>query len=421
LSAKTAFVRLTTMSCLPFARRASIALLLVAALLLAPLAGVRAQQVATVSFNPDDLELEAGEEDSVDVEVEDAEGLFSVEITINFDPAVVEVVDADPEEDGVQVELGGLIDAELVTTNEADNETGELQVAYSLDEESDSEPADGDGVLLTIQFLGVAGGPVELEFDEVTLANEAGDEQEVTWEGLETATATATEPEEETPTEEPSPTEEPPTPTEEPPTPTAEPEDTPTEEPTPTTEPTEPPTETSEATETVTPTETPEGTIEEEEDDEGLSTWAWVGIGLAVAAVIAGIVAYLRYRQGGEGPEGPEGPGGPDDFMGPVDPLGPGPLDAGGTQAPIGSGPGIPQDPAIPPPPPGGPQGPAIPPPPPGGAQGPAIPPPPGGAQGPAIPPPPGGAQGPALPPPPPPGGPPGAGGPGAPSGPAGA
>jgi hypothetical protein len=284
---------------------------------------VSAQDPATVLFEPEHPAVEADEEIEVDVEVRDAEALFGVEITLKFDPEAVQVVDADPEADGVQVELGGLLEAEEVETNEVDNEEGEIRVAYG--QQTPTEPADGDGVLLTLTLEGAGGGDAGLEFETVVLLREDGSEQEVTWEGMETPTPTATEQEtpEETETAEATETEEPePTPTEEetpePETPTEtatlEPTDEPTEEPTPTV--TELATETPP---TLTPTATAtasETADDEDDDDDGIPGWVWGGIvagvawtdddaggvpawtWLAVAAAIAlaAVAVFLGYR-----------------------------------------------------------------------------------------------------------------------------
>ena len=268
---------------------------------------VAAQDPAELKFSEDLTEFDPDEEREVTVEVTGAESIFAVEVSLTFDPAIVQVVDADPEEEGVQVELGGLIEADFVVLNEADNEEGEVRVAYS--QLAPAEPADGDGDLLTITFqAGEAGGDALIEIENAVLARDDGTPQDVTWPGMEddTPTATETETETETATEEPDDT---PEPTESP-SATEPPEETPTataEEPAPTetetatepppTETAPPETETPEASPslTATPEETPEAEGDEDDDDGGLPAAAWAAIALGVLVVAGGTLAALRY------------------------------------------------------------------------------------------------------------------------------
>lgn len=82
--------------------------------------------------------------------------LYAVDVTLTFDPATVEVVDADPERDGVQIVTGPLLVGKphfvvynRVTIDEEEN-AGTVEFVVSL--LNPAEPIDGGGTVATVRY-----------------------------------------------------------------------------------------------------------------------------------------------------------------------------------------------------------------------------------------------------------------------------
>jgi hypothetical protein len=96
--------------------------------------------------------------------------LRGFDLTIRFDPSVVQVVDADPTRDGVQVLLGSQFrnQPNFVADNTVDNAAGLITFATVL---LNNNSVSGDVVLIEInwQAVGAQGGSTALTFDRVDL------------------------------------------------------------------------------------------------------------------------------------------------------------------------------------------------------------------------------------------------------------
>jgi hypothetical protein len=186
--------------------------------------------------------------DIVITDVSNPPGLYAATVHLTFDPAVLEVVDADPTRPGVQIFTGTFpCPSEgpcVVQTNAANNTAGTIDYDVTLG--NPALPVSGNGTLATIRFSAKATGtsPVALESaalwdslnegivttpesGEVQVAEEAADTPQPTPTAASTATRTPTGTPRETNT--PAPTKTPkPTKT---PRPTATPKDTATPKP----------------------------------------------------------------------------------------------------------------------------------------------------------------------------------------------
>jgi hypothetical protein len=133
-----------------------------------------ADTVAIIHPDPIDAAVAPGDSAAVSVWIEDVSDLYGAQIHLRFDPAVIQIQDADPDEDGLQVRHGSLLDPAqgFVAANRADNETGEL--AYALTLLSPASPANGSGALIWIDFVALAVGRSEWAFQEVILATRNG-------------------------------------------------------------------------------------------------------------------------------------------------------------------------------------------------------------------------------------------------------
>lgn len=129
-------------------------------------------QDTTVSVVLSDTEVALGATTVVSVRVENVTDLYSAEVELTFDPALLEVVDADLDTGGVQIQPGGFLSPSIVVKNIVDQDAGEINfAAFQLDP---SEPISGSGTLATITFWGQAAGTCELHFEDVSLEEYGG-------------------------------------------------------------------------------------------------------------------------------------------------------------------------------------------------------------------------------------------------------
>ncbi|MBN1178496.1 MAG: hypothetical protein JXD18_04755 [Anaerolineae bacterium] len=141
-------------------------------LMISPLR-VASEGGASVRLDPPVLDLNAGETAEFSVLVYDVVDLAGAEVHLAFDPAVVEVVDADPQTDGVQIADGDFLAADLVAQNEVDVSSGVIN--YAVARMPPNAPANGSGRLAVITLRAVTGGePVALVLQDVLLADPDG-------------------------------------------------------------------------------------------------------------------------------------------------------------------------------------------------------------------------------------------------------
>lgn len=141
-------------------------------LLLSELTPVMADAEPVVVPSPQHIDIIQGEVDVIDLLISNVTGVYGIDIQVRFDPAVIEIVDADAEADGVQVYPGDLPQPDNVTTNWADNQTGVIRYTAT---QQDSAPAADSGVVLTILVSGrIAGRQSPLTIEAVTATNQQG-------------------------------------------------------------------------------------------------------------------------------------------------------------------------------------------------------------------------------------------------------
>ena len=153
---------------------ATLALLFVALLLSGPLTGIgSAQEGATVRLEPLP-EQEGVEAVTVAIHIENATRLYGVEVHLAFDPARLQVQDADPNKEGVQIQAGNFPSPDFVVQNQADNAKGTID--YAVTQLAPREAVDGSGVLATVTVKGKDKGTSSLTFVGAKLANPDGQE-----------------------------------------------------------------------------------------------------------------------------------------------------------------------------------------------------------------------------------------------------
>jgi LysM repeat protein len=179
---------------------------------------------------PASQNIDVGQVTTVTLRVENIESLYGYQAAIIFNPAILEVIDADAGRPGIQVGLGNFLQPDFVQQNSADNSVGAIICVVS--QLSPTTAVNGSGDLFTISFRGKAQGLSNVQFTDLKLARSDGMEISVT---RQNAQVTVGDPNQ----------------------PTATPTSTPTSTATPTSTPTSAPTST---TPTATPTATPVST-----------------------------------------------------------------------------------------------------------------------------------------------------------------
>lgn len=128
----------------------------------------------TVTVSPAQTSLACGETASVDIRIADVSKLFGVDIKVAYDPNVVEVVDADANASGVNVQPGDMPDVSggqgLIQINSVD--TGAGIIAYTAIRLNPAPAQSGGGVIANISFKGKASGTSSISLESVTLADE---------------------------------------------------------------------------------------------------------------------------------------------------------------------------------------------------------------------------------------------------------
>ena len=133
-------------------------------------AGPLAQGDTLLRFEPADTEVAIGGSTEVAVRVEDARSIGWAEIVVKYDPEILEVVDADPDIGGVQIELGPFLNPDSAGRNTVSPERGEIELA----QEAAGDAVSGSGVLARITFSGKALGTSDIWFADVLLEDDGG-------------------------------------------------------------------------------------------------------------------------------------------------------------------------------------------------------------------------------------------------------
>ena len=119
-----------------------------------------------------DLEIPLNTRVEVPVEVRDVSELYAVDLTIRFDPDVLQVEDANPNQAGVQPGLATFLDAGMTLFNEVDNETG--TVRFVMSQINPSEGKSGSGNLLVLYFVGKRAGASQVAVEHVEASDRYG-------------------------------------------------------------------------------------------------------------------------------------------------------------------------------------------------------------------------------------------------------
>jgi hypothetical protein len=137
---------------------------------------------ARVYADPPLLEIGEGQVGTIQILLADARNIYGIDLQATFDPGVVQVVDADSRQKGVQMAPGAFLNPDFTVYNTADNGTGRLR--YVITQTNPSPSANGKGVVLSVQFRGKSSGATsKLVITFAAVADRRGNKQPVTLRG----------------------------------------------------------------------------------------------------------------------------------------------------------------------------------------------------------------------------------------------
>lgn len=121
---------------------------------------------------------------AVDIVIENVNGLYGVEVHLVFDPAVVQVQDADPNTPEEQIAPGPPFHQgnSFVALNRADNKAGTVDFAVAL--LNPALPLQGRVVVATFHVVAAKAGVTEVKFAEALLASRDGEALESVSRGI---------------------------------------------------------------------------------------------------------------------------------------------------------------------------------------------------------------------------------------------
>ncbi len=126
-----------------------------------------------VKVNPEAKSVKAGETIQVAVDVMRVQNLAGVELHLTFDSGLLEAVDANETEDGVQIEHGGFVSPDFVALNQVDAAKG--SVDYAVVQLPPTPAVEGEGTLVKLRFRGKGTGEATITLDQVLLATLDGE------------------------------------------------------------------------------------------------------------------------------------------------------------------------------------------------------------------------------------------------------
>jgi LysM repeat protein len=120
-----------------------------------------AQATALVRVDPTATSIAVNQIVTVSVKIDNVSDLFGAEVHLAFNPNVLEVIDADPGQAGVQISNGGMLQPDAVGQNIADNTLGTIDFGIA---QINRAGVNGSGTLAIISFKGKAVGASPITF-----------------------------------------------------------------------------------------------------------------------------------------------------------------------------------------------------------------------------------------------------------------
>lgn len=126
-----------------------------------------AQSAPVVRVEPTATTISQGQVVTIQIRIDNVTNLGGAEIHLAFNSNVLEVIDADPAQDGVQIANGGMLSPDFTASNSADNSLGTID--YDVTQVNHAG-VNGSGILAIISFRGKAVGVSPITFRGIQAA-----------------------------------------------------------------------------------------------------------------------------------------------------------------------------------------------------------------------------------------------------------
>ncbi|MCB9135279.1 MAG: hypothetical protein H6636_07620 [Anaerolineales bacterium] len=120
--------------------------------------------------NPSTPNMAVGETVTVTLQIDQATDVFAIELEMTYDPAIIQIVDADPGTNGIQITTGDCPAPDFVIQNTASNVTGTLNYAVT----QLSAPGCTGGTVAQVTFQGISNGSSPFTFATSLIADTNG-------------------------------------------------------------------------------------------------------------------------------------------------------------------------------------------------------------------------------------------------------
>jgi len=138
------------------------------------LAGVTIPPRPIVRFAPDPVQVGLGQTSQVDIVIENAVGLYAAEIHISFPAHLVQVQDAYPGVEGIQISPGNFFNGFDTYTIQNRVDSGANLIEYIVSITGSPVGVTGQGTLATISLFGQSPDTAMISFEEVILCERNG-------------------------------------------------------------------------------------------------------------------------------------------------------------------------------------------------------------------------------------------------------
>lgn len=130
------------------------------------------QNGVVLRLQPSTQQLNVGETANIELLVDNVTNLYGADLEVQFAPSVLQVVDSNPNVEGIQITPGPFLSSDYVVSAVADNGTGLIR--YIVNQTAPAEPASGSGVLASFTVQAVGMGESIFGFSTTKLSNPDG-------------------------------------------------------------------------------------------------------------------------------------------------------------------------------------------------------------------------------------------------------
>jgi hypothetical protein len=137
------------------------------------LAGAQDSNPTVLRFAPPAIGLVPNTQGRIDIVIENVQALYGLEFQLAFDPDIIEVIDANPDEKGVQIQPAYWLKGSFVAVNQVDNGSGRIDFAATL--LRPALPVSGNLAVASISFVARNTGSSAISIQSAILSTRNAD------------------------------------------------------------------------------------------------------------------------------------------------------------------------------------------------------------------------------------------------------